>query len=87
MQIDNQENAIIADLGIAQKFKFMIHREKGGWDAKDIQTLRLELKREMEELNEKLSAFENSEATKEEVISECADVANYLAMIIEKVKK
>ena len=87
MNLNNREDVIIADLGDAQKFKFMVHRQKGGWDAKDLQTLRLELKREMAELDEELSSFEEGEASKERVISECADVANYLAMLIEKVKK
>ena len=87
MSLSNREDAVIDDLGVAQKFKFMVHRQKGGWDAKDLQTLRLELKREIKELDEELASFEDGEASKERVISECADVANYLAMIIEKVKK
>jgi len=41
-----------------------------------------ELKREVVELEEALASGQ-----KEAVISEAADVANYLAMIIEKVKK
>jgi len=87
MNLGQHEDAIISDLATAQKFKFMVHSQKGGWDSKDLDTLSFELAREMKELKEKLNDFQGGEASKEEVISECADVANYLAMIIEKVKK
>lgn len=87
MNLSTREDAVIADLGTAQKFKFMVHRQKGGWDSKDLEKLFSELGREMDELKEKLNKFQGGSASKEDVISECADVANYLAMIIEKVKK
>jgi len=82
MNLSQHEDEVIADLAVAQKFKFSVHRGKGGWHHKTKQVLLAELKREVIELEEAL-ASDNKEA----VISEAADVANYLAMIIEKVKK
>ncbi len=82
MHLSQHEDEVIADLAVAQKFKFSVHRGKGGWSHKTKQTLLTELKREVVELEEALGS-----GNKEAVISEAADVANYLAMIIEKVKK
>lgn len=77
-----REDQIIADLGVAMKFKLMRHRSKGGWKHKSKDTLLKELKREVGELEEAIVAGKNPE----HIISEAADVANYLAFIIEKVK-
>ena len=82
MHLSDHEDSIIADLGVAMKFKFSVHRSKGGWSHKSASILMEELKREVVELEEALAS-----GKKEAVISEAADVANYLAMIIEKVKK
>lgn len=87
MNLSNQEDKVIADLSTAMKFKFMVHRSKGGWDSKDLERLFSELTREMSELKAELNEYQSGESSAEKVISECADVANYLAMIIEKVKK
>ncbi len=85
--LSSHEDILIADMGVAQKFKFMLHRNKGDWAFKSTNKLHSELKREIEELDETLSLFYAGDASKEDVISECADIANYLAMIIEKVRK
>ena len=87
MRTSEHEEAIIDDLGTAQKFKFMVHRQKGSWDAKSLDTLITELGREMIELKEELNDFRDGKGSPEKIISECADAANYLAMIVEKVKK
>lgn len=87
MNLNEREEVIISDLASAQKFKFMVHRNKGDWAAKSLPTLQTELEREVGELLEALKVFGETRGNKESVISECADVANYLAMIIEKVRK
>ena len=83
LTLSENEDRVIADLGIAQKFKFMVHRNKGGWDAKPIEQLVSEMKREVEELED---ALKNG-ASKESCITEAADVANYSAMIVDKLKR
>ena len=82
MSLSIHEDEIIADLAVAQKFKFSVHRNKGGWSYKTRHVLLTELKREVVELEEALAL-----GNKEAIISEAADIANYLAMLIEKVKK
>lgn len=82
MLLKDREDDVIVDLGTAQKFKLMLHRQKGGWEHKSMDKLYAELKREVKELGEAL----NNDSSKEHIISECADVANYCAFIIEKVK-
>ncbi|MCI4436892.1 MAG: hypothetical protein JHC33_08820 [Ignisphaera sp.] len=77
--MSDAEDTIIADLAVAMKYKFMVHRNKGGWHAKHLDTLMSELQREVDELAQA--------HTKEQIISECADIANYCAMIIETIKK
>ncbi len=76
--LSQKEDEVIADLGAAMKFKFMIHRQKGGWQHKALPLLMTELKREVAELE--------AAQGKEHIISECADIANYCAMIVDKVK-
>jgi|SaaInl8_200m_RNA_FD_contig_21_2868843_length_859_multi_5_in_0_out_0_1 NTP pyrophosphatase (non-canonical NTP hydrolase) len=77
-----REKAIIADLGVAMQFKLMRHRNKGSWEHKSVDTLLVELKREVVELEDAVEAGNDTE----HIISEAADVANYLAFLIEKVK-
>ena len=73
------EDVIINDLSDAMKFKFMVHRDKGDWMHKSQEQLFAELQREIIELKEA--------PNKEAVISECADIANYCAMIIDLAKR
>ncbi len=79
LSLSEQEDIVIDDLAVAMKFKFSVHRTKGGWSHKNHETLYSELLRECEELKEA--------KTKEAVISECADIANYCAMIIDLAKR
>lgn len=77
--LSTAEDIIITDLADAMKFKFMVHREKGDWMHKTHDQLYGELVREIQELK--------TAKTKEAVISECADIANYCAMIIDLAKR
>lgn len=82
MTQSDHEDEVLNDLIIAAKFKFSIHRSKGGWEHKSTEILLKELKREVEELEEALEIGKT-----EHIVSEAADVTNYLAMLVEKVKK
>ena len=77
-----REDQIIDDLGVAMKYKLMRHRSKGDWAHKDLTVLLRELKREVVELEEEILSGKKPEM----IISEAADVANYAAFIIEKVR-
>ena len=77
--LSRKEDRILEDAFTAAKFKFMIHRKKGGWKHKSHDVLYKELLREVEELK--------SAKGKEGVISECADIINYCAMIIDLAKR
>jgi hypothetical protein len=77
--LSQMENDILEDALVSAKFKFMLHRRKGGWRHKDKDVLMTELKREVKELQEAKS--------KEAIISECGDIINYAAMLIDNVKR
>lgn len=77
-----QETETLDLLRQAQEFKFMVHRSKGGWEAKPMEALVEELKIEVDEL---CDAISNNDKT--DIITEAADIANYCAMIIEKALK
>ncbi len=77
--LNSHEDAVLSDAIVAAKFKFMVHRNKGGWKHKTHDVLYNELLREVAELKEAKG--------KEGVISECADIINYAAMIIDLAKR
>lgn len=77
--LSQMEDNVLEDALVAAKFKFMIHRRKGGWRHKDHSTLLKELKREVIELEQA--------KTKEEIISECGDIINYAAMLMDNIKR
>ncbi len=79
VMLSYKENEILEDALVAAKFKFMVHRHKGDWYHKGYEQLVGELNREVRELEEAV--------TVESVISECADIINYAAMIIDTVKR
>ena len=80
--LTNLENEILEDAMVAAKFKFMIHRRKGGWTHKSMDVLIAELEREIVELKEAVKV-----GKKEPISSEGADIINYAAMIIDKAKR
>ena len=77
--LSRKEDSILNDAFTAAKFKFMIHRKKGGWKHKTHDVLYKELLLEVEELR--------TAEGKEGVISECADIINYASMIIDLAKR
>lgn len=77
-----QEDDILEDALVAAKFKFMVHRRKGGWRHKGLTILLKELKKEIIELSEAVD-----EGNVEHIITESADVVNYAAMIIDTAKR
>ena len=62
---------------VAMEYKFILHQNKGSFDWKSRDKLIEELEREIGELKQA--------KTKEEVVSECADIANYAFMIADKI--
>jgi hypothetical protein len=81
--LEAKEDYAIRTLNVAMKFKFTVHRNKGGWKHKTDQVLVDEMFREVKELSEAVKA---DEVNREHIISECADVANYCAMLIDNLK-
>ncbi len=79
LTLKENEDMVIDDLAIAMKFKFSVHRNEGGWTHKSKDVLYTEMLRECEELK--------GAKTKEQIISECADIANYAAMIADLAKR
>lgn len=77
-----QEDDILADIMVAAKFKFMVHRRKGGWRHKDMNVLVKELEREVKELKDAIKS-----GNTENIITESADIVNYAAMIVDKAKR
>jgi len=71
------EDHMIKDITDAQRFKFAVHQSKGSWRHKTPKVLIDELRREVNELE--VCVLDG--CTKEAILSECADIANYVAML------
>jgi len=81
--LEAQEDYAIRTLATAMKFKFTVHRYKGGWKHKSNKVLVKEMYREVAELEQAIS---KDELNREAVIAECADIANYCAMLIDNLQ-
>jgi len=70
------------DFVVVMKEKLDENKSKGGWDSVDTSWLWMRLQKEMSEL---YSALNSSEPNPEEMVRECADVANFAMMIADRV--
>ena len=59
---------------------------KGGWHGSDIHELRRMMRREVEEFDAALWAHETDKGSWQDVVSEGADVSNFVAMISDRAK-
>jgi NTP pyrophosphatase (non-canonical NTP hydrolase) len=80
--LEAKENYAIRALEAAMKFKFAVHRHKGDWAHKSLALLVSELHKEVVELTEAV----DERLSREHIIAECADIANYCAMLIDNLK-
>lgn len=76
MSREADEVRIVADLGDTMRYKLAANRHKRMWSEDTNAVL---LARAREELDELQQALENGDM--EEICNECADVANFMAMI------
>lgn len=74
-----RHNVSVDRFALAMKAELDVNRHKGGWDDCPIGYLRTRLHQEVREL---VNSLESGDAP-EKVLSECADVANFVMMISE----
>lgn len=79
MSQPHEEERIVRNLGEVMLSKLRANSHKRGWDEDKVSSLLDRLSDEVDELHE---AYYGT-ATAEEIASECADVANFAAMIMD----
>ncbi len=81
-----EENKLIQNLSVHMADKLRLNCHKSPWSSIPLDILFSLLKNEVKELEEALNHFITGEVHHTEVVNECADVANFCAMIVESVQ-
>lgn len=81
-----EERRLVDQLRVYQLQKLDEHRWKGHWEGDDLELLMILLRSEVRELEYELFEGGSAGVSTRKVLLECADVANFAAMIADVVK-
>ncbi len=87
MSTQEEEFALVKDLNVTMLKKLRENCDKNSWGNYSCSALMKMLRKEVEELGEALTLKRRYGLDSGEVMRECADVANFAAMIYSNIQK